>query len=280
MGERMTTMLHKITRTALPLMVATFIGHSTLASAETVADIKSKGSIVVATEDNYRPFEFIENGKPSGYDNALRALVEQETGLELKQEVMPWAGILPGVQSGKFDMALSAVMVTDQRRKVFDFTTPTAASQTFYATRADSPLATPEDLIGKTVGAETGSAFLMELKAFNKKLIAEHGKGVKSIVEYHGYPEAYQDLALGRLDAVVNTSITLHTLMKERPGEFKLGQAIGAPGYKAWAVKKGNAAVLQVVNDALLKIRKSGEMYALQKQWLGASDENMPLDVN
>ncbi|KAA1172875.1 transporter substrate-binding domain-containing protein [Marinobacter salinexigens] len=276
----MTSLLNVLKKATPVLMLATAVSYGSFAAAATVEEIKDKGFISVATEDNYRPFEFIEDGKSTGYDNELKALVEKEAGISLKQEIMPWAGILPGVQSGKFDMALSAVMVTDQRRKAFDYTTPTAASQTFYATKAGSDIETGKDLIGKVVGAETGSAFLLELKAYDKKLKAEFGEGVAEIVEYHGYPEAYQDLALGRLDAVVNTDITLRTLMEERPGVFELGTAIGAPGYKAWAVKKGNDAVLKVVNDALLKVRESGEMYRLQEKWLGTRYENMPVDVN
>lgn len=250
------------------------------ATAATVSEIKDRGYIVVATEDDYRPFEFIENGKPTGYDNELRALVEKETGLELKQEVLPWAGILPGVTSGKFEVALSAVMVTDERRKIFDYTTPTAESATYFAVKKGSPIKTKEDLIGKVVGAETGSAFLGELKKFDAKMKAETGKGVKKIVEYTSYPEAYQDLALGRIDAVVNTDITLRSLMEEKEGVFAMGAMIGEPSHKAWAVKKGNDAVLKVVNDALLKIREDGDMYRLQKKWFGASYPNMPLDVN
>ncbi|SEG80955.1 transporter substrate-binding domain-containing protein [Marinobacterium lutimaris] len=276
----MTSMLSVLKKTTPIVMLAGAISCSTLTAASTVDEIKAKGTITVATEDNYRPFEFVQDGVSTGYDNELKALVEKESGIKLEQEIMPWAGILPGVQSGKFDMALSAVMVTDQRRKVFDFTTPTAASQTYFATKADSDIKSGKDLIGKTVGAETGSAFLLELKAYDKKLKDEHGEGVGKIVEYHGYPEAYQDLALGRLDAVVNTDITLRSLMEERPGVFSLGEPVGEPGYKAWAVKKGNEAVLKVVNDAMLKVRESGEMYRLQEKWLGAKNEDMPLDVN
>jgi polar amino acid transport system substrate-binding protein len=248
--------------------------------AMTPEEIKSRGYIIVATEDDYRPFEFMENGKSTGYDNELKDLVVKATGLELRQEILPWAGILPGVTSGKFDMALSAVMVTENRKKTFDYTTPTAASTTYYGTKKGTTIKKAEDLIDKVVGAEIGSAFLAELKRFDEKLKSEYGKGVAKIVEYHGYPEAYQDLALGRIDAVINTDLTLRALVKERGDIFEVGQAIGEPGYKAWAVKKGNKAVLRTVNDALIKIRESGEMYRLQEKWLGASFADMPLDVN
>jgi polar amino acid transport system substrate-binding protein len=273
-----TVLMRPLKEFALALLVT--LGWVSCSHALTQDEIESRGYISVATEDDYRPFEFMENGKPTGYDNELKDLVEKETGLELRQEILPWAGILPGVISGKFDMALSAVMVTEERKKSFEYTTPTAASTTYYGMKKGTEINEPKDLIGKVVGAETGSAFLAELKSFNEKLKAEHDEGVAKIVEYHGYPEAYQDLAFGRIDAVVNTDLTLRALIKERGDIFVLGKPIGESGYKAWAVKKGNSEVLEVVNDALLKIRESGEMYRLQEKWLGASFEDMPLDVN
>ncbi len=268
------------TMNVLALSAVALFGSIQASYAATADEIKERGYIVVATEDDYRPFEFIENGKPMGYDNDLKRLVEKKTGLELKQEVLPWAGILPGVTSGKFDMALSAVMVTDERRKIFDYTTPTAESATYYGVKAGSDIKSKEDLVGKVVGAQTGSAFLGELKKFDAAMKAETGEGVKKIVEYQSYPEAYQDLAFGRIDAVVNTDVTLNTLVQEREGMFELGEPISTPAHKAWAVKKGNADVLKVVNDALLEVRESGEMYELQKKWFGVSYEKMPLDVN
>jgi len=61
---------------------------------------------------------------------------------------------------------------------------------------------------------------------------------------------------------------------------FAVGQAIGKPTYIAWAVKKGNSAALEMINGALLDLRKSGEMYQMQKKWFGASFESMPQSVN
>ncbi len=264
----------------LAFALLTTIGWTSCSYALTQDEVMQRGYITVATEDDYRPFEFIENGKSTGYDNELKELVEKETGLQLRQEILPWAGILPGVTSGKFDMALSAVMVTEERKRTFDYTTPTATSATYFGTRTGSDIKKPEDLIGKNVGAETGSAFLAELKVFDEHLKAEHGEGVGKIVEYHGYPEAYQDLGLGRIDAVVNTDLTLRALVAERGDMFVLGQPISDLGYKAWAVKKGNSELLAIVNAAMLKIRESGEMYRLQEKWFGERFENMPLDVN
>ena len=257
-------------------MVATV----TTAHADGLKDIKARGHMSIATEDDFRPFEFIKDGVSTGYDNDLFNEVKKHLPFPVQQQVIPWAGILPGVTTGKYDMAMTAVLVTAARKPVFDFASPVAQSTTFFITKAGSSIKKPSDLNGKTVGAQAGSAMLADLKAFDKELKAKGGKGIAKIVEYPSNPEAYQDLALGRTDAVVNTEINLRSLMKEKPGVFALGEGIAKPVYIAWALKKGNKDTAKLIDDAIMATRKSGKMYELQKKWFGTSFENMPADVN
>jgi polar amino acid transport system substrate-binding protein len=261
--------------------IGAFAGAMHAASAASVDEIKSRGYVSVATEDDFKPFEFVDNGTPTGYDNEMLALVKKKLSVQVRQQIMPWSGILPGVTTGKYDMAVTAVLVTPERKGTFDFTAPLAESTTFFATKKGSPIKSTDDLIGKVIGVQTGSAMLADVKAFDEQLKKSHnGSGLKQIVEYQSYPEIYQDLALGRLDAAANTQINLNSLIKTRPDTFVIGQKIGSPVYIAWAVKKGDTAALQMVNSVLLDLRKSGEMYQVQKKWFGTSFESMPLSLN
>jgi polar amino acid transport system substrate-binding protein len=256
-------------------------GMANTASAATADEIKSRGYIAVATEDDFKPFEFVDNGTPTGYDNEMLALVKKKLSLPIHQQIMPWPGILPGVTTGKYDMAVTAVLVTPERKGTFDFTVPLAESTTYYAIKKGSSIKSADDLVGKIVGVQTGSAMLTDLKVFDVQLKKTHGgQGLKQIVEYQSYPEIYQDLSVGRLDAAANTQINLNSLIKTRPDNFVLGQKIGSPVYIAWAVKKGDTAALQMINGVLLDLRKSGEMYQMQKKWFGASFESMPQSIN
>ena len=264
---------------AVLTLAATFGVYAT-ASAQTADAIKARGSMTVATEDDFKPFEFVDNGVPTGYDTEMLALVKKKLGINITQQIMPWSGILPGVTTGKYDMAVTAVLVTPERKAVFDFTSPLAQSTTFYAVKKGSSITSADDLVGKVVGVQTGSAMLADVKAFDEAMKKKTGKGLKQIVEYQSYPEIYQDLALGRVDAVANTQINLNSLIQTRPDTFVIGQPIGNPVYIAWAVKKGNPGALALVDGALSDLRKSGEMYALQKKWLGASFETMPQSIN
>ena len=265
--------------------VVALAGGSLIASVATVRadglnDIKARGYMTAVTEDDFRPFEFVEDGVSKGYDNDVLAEVKKSLPFQVRQQVLPWAGILPGVTTGKYDIAVTAVLVTAARKPAFEFASPVAQSTTFYATRKQATVKSAADLNGKTVGAQAGSAMLADLKAFDAQLKAKGGPGIKKIVEYPSNPEAYQDLALGRLDAAVNTEINLRSLIKERPGVFALGEAVAQPVFIAWAIKKGNKDFAKLIDDAIIATRKSGKMYELQQKWFGTTFKDMPNDVN
>jgi polar amino acid transport system substrate-binding protein len=102
------------------------------------------------------------------------------------------------------------------------------------------------------------------------------GGSLGKIVPYQGYPEAYQDLAVGRVDYVVNVWLSLKTIAKEKPDTFEVGQAVSKPTYIAYPLVKGNSELLALVNDFLLGARKDGTMYALQKKYFDVTYEHMP----
>jgi polar amino acid transport system substrate-binding protein len=244
--------------------------------AATLAEIKRRGYMSVATEDDFRPFEFTQDGKPIGYDQELLEMFKKKVGFEVRQDIIPWTGILPGVTTGKYDAAVSAVLVTQERMKTLDFCAPVAEAVDYYLKRKDDKrIQGVKDLNGLTVGVEAGSAMLKLLPQLDDMLKATGG-GLGKIVSYQGYPEAYQDLALGRIDYVVNVWLSLQTIVKEKPDTFEVGQAVSKPTYIAWAVLKGNTELLTLMNDFLLGARKDGSMYSLQKKYFATTYEHMP----
>jgi ABC-type amino acid transport substrate-binding protein len=65
--------------------------------------------------DNFQPFEFFKGGKATGYDVELLELTKTKVPFMIREEFIPWTGILPGVSTGKYDAAVSAVLVTKER---------------------------------------------------------------------------------------------------------------------------------------------------------------------
>src|SRR5579875_602 len=250
---------------------------SLAAIAETLDQkIKNGDPVIVATEDDYRPFEFMENGKPVGLDNILYQKLKAQTKFNLQQQILPWTGILAGVASGRFDAAVTGAIVNKERMKALDFCMPVAEDRSYYLKRAnDNSIKSIKDLSGKTCGVQAGSVLLAKLPELQAMLEKDGGKMGK-VVQYTSYPEAYQDLAGGRTDYVVNGLINLKSVVKERPGIFAIGQAVSSPLYIAWPVKKGNNEMRNFLNAFLMKERKSGDLVKLQQQWLGVSFPDLP----
>jgi polar amino acid transport system substrate-binding protein len=246
------------------------------AKAASLDEIKKRGYMVVATEDDFRPFEFVQDGKPAGFDNELLALLRKATPIEIRQEIIPWTGLLAGVSTGKYDVAVTAALITKERSLSLDFTMPIADATHYYVKRkSDDSIKEIKDLNGKILGIQAGSGLLQRLPELETTL-AKTGGRIAKVVEYTSYPEAYQDLALGRTDFVINTVINLQTLVNEKPEVFALGQAVSGPSYPAWAVKKGNAELLAMLNDFLAEKRKDGTFAALQKKWFGKTFDDLP----
>jgi polar amino acid transport system substrate-binding protein len=241
-----------------------------------LARIKSNKEITIATEARYAPFEYVDNGKIVGYDAYLMAYVLKSLpDVKVKQLDLPFQGLLPGLDAKRFDVVVTAVTVNKDRADHFAFTVPVADATTGVLTRSgDASIKTPNDLNGKVVGSQTGSAQLQALMALDKKLKEAGGPGLKQVKQYVAFDEAYADLAVGRLDAVAQSVANLGPLIKSRPGVFAvLPQTIGPKSYFAWVARKDadSAALLKLFSDGIAKANSDGTMKKLQEKWFGST---------
>ncbi|GEP57873.1 transporter substrate-binding domain-containing protein [Reyranella soli] len=265
---------HALGLLAAPLAVPLF---SHAASAATLEEIKKRGYMIVATEDDFRPFEFVKDGKPTGFDNELLEDLRKFAPFQVKQEIIPWTGLLAGVSTGKYDVALTAAIITKERKKSLDFTSPIADATHYYVKRkGDTSITSIKDLSGKTCGVQAGSALLGRLPELETMLKKDGGK-LGKVVEYTSYPEAYQDLALKRVDYVVNTIINIKALVTEKPTVFEIGQAVSGKSYPAWAVAKDNKELLAFLNEFIGKEKANGRFAELQKKWFNESFPDLPV---
>ncbi|MGK4343786.1 transporter substrate-binding domain-containing protein [Ectopseudomonas oleovorans] len=259
-------------------LASCLIGASLSAHAD-LDEIKSKGVMTVATEDDYAPFNFIVDGKPEGFHKELledlKAYAKTQ-GFDVKQEILPWTGLLASVSSGQYDMAFTGALVTDDRLRVFNFAPPFASAQHFYVKRAgDDRLSDIASLCGKTVGLQAGSALLARLPELKKMMEAE-GCKIGKVTEYPSYPEAYADLANGRLDYVINALISVNDLVKTRGDTFAKGIAVSGDGFAAWPVPKNSPELLEFLTSFMTEVRDSGRLAELQTKWFGEAFPAMP----
>lgn len=244
-------------------------------SADLLQRVKEAKVITVATEARYAPFEYVDNGKIVGYDvDLMNHILEKSLpGVKVKQLDLPFQGILPGLDAGKFDFVVTAVTVNKQRMAHFAFTAPIAESTVALLKRADdNAIKTPADLSGKVIGSQAGSGQLQVLQSFDSALRAQGIPGIKEIKQYVAFDEAYADLASHRLDGVAQSLSNLGPLIKTRPGVFAtLPEMIGPQTYFGWVGRKDadSASLVKAISDGIVEANRDGTMKALQQKWFG-----------
>jgi polar amino acid transport system substrate-binding protein len=240
------------------------------ASASSLDKIQQTKKIVVGTEAAMPPFEFVQDGKIVGYGKDILDQLVTTMGVELEQINLPWQGILPGLTANKFDLVATSVTITQERAQKFAFTMPIAEG-TYHAIRrkADVGIKTPDDLSGKVVGAQLGSASESAAKAFDAKLKVAGKPGLKDIKLYVSYPEIYLGLANGEIDAAIHSLPSLIVLMKNRPDLYELVGPVREKSYYAWLTRAEDTALRDAVNTHLQSMHASGFLYQLQEKWFG-----------
>lgn len=242
------------------------------ATAETTLErIRSTGEVTVGTEAAFPPFEFVKDGEIVGYGKDILDAVMADLGVELTQLDVPFQGILPGLETGKFDFVATSVGITEDRAKSFMFTLPIAAAQEVILKRADdASITSVADLDGKVVGTQLGTTTEQEAKAADATLKANGGAGFAELKLYPSFPEAYLALASGELDAVVQSSPNAAVLIKERPETFGVaGPAMGASRYIGWVTRPEDEDLRQYLSGVIRELRDSGQLYELQDKWFG-----------
>jgi polar amino acid transport system substrate-binding protein len=237
---------------------------------DTLAEIKKRGEMVVATEMQFPPFDISDNGVFKGVDRELIDAVAKEIGVKVSYLDLPWTSVLPGLDAKKFDLCIAPVTITKERMKRYAFSVPIAEATAALMKRADDKsVMKPEDIAGKTVGGQKGTSQLEQLKGFAAKL----PKPVE-IKEYVDNNQSYADLAAGRLDASVNSLPNLAYAAAQRPDTFAVVlPPFGQPTYFSWVGRLEDRALLDAVNAAIVKLEGDGTMATIQKKWFGQAME-------
>lgn len=243
--------------------------------ADLLQDINKREEIVIATEARYPPFEFLEDGKIAGYSTDLLASVLKGIpGVAARRLDVPFQGILPGLDAQKFDYVVTAITATRERAARYRLSLPIAdASLAILKRKDDATIGKAEDLAGKAVGSQVGSAQLQGLQAYGGELKAKSdGKGIGEVKTYVDFTEAYADLAAGRISAVVNSLPNLLYVAKQRSDVFEVVPGtFGPKKYFVWAGRNdpSSSSLEALVDERLSELNRSGEMAKLQVKWFG-----------
>jgi polar amino acid transport system substrate-binding protein len=196
-----TTTTGASTATTVALPTATIPTQSTNAAiAATVpATVKSKGSFTIALDATYAPDEFIapDGSTIVGMDADLGNAIAQVLGLTPKLVNATFDTIIPGLQSGKYDMGDSSFTDTLARQKVVDFVTYFSAGEGFYVKTGNPTFNGLASLCGATVAVEDGTTEQTDAQT-QAKACKSAGKSTVTVLSFANQGEANLAVSSGR----------------------------------------------------------------------------------
>ncbi|HLO13171.1 MAG TPA: ABC transporter substrate-binding protein [Pseudoneobacillus sp.] len=215
------------------------------------------GSLTFAMSGLYPPLNFKKDGKLTGFDVEIGTEIAKRIGLEANPVTNPWETIIQGLKANKYDAIIGSMTATTERDKQVDFTNPyyLSGAQIFVA-EDNSDIQSKEDLKGKTVGVIQSSTW--------KDMAEELSDDVK------GYPadvNALQDLAIGRIDAVITDKIVGVNAKNEKGLKIKaIGDLLNEDRVSV-AVNEGNKELADKINEAIQSMIDDGTYEEISKKW-------------
>ena len=218
-----------------------------------------KKQLIMATNAEFPPYEFHEGDQIVGIDAEIAQAIADEVGAELVIEDMAFDSVLASVQTGKADMGIAGLTITEDRLQNVDFSTPYATAAQVIIVKEGSAIETPDDLAGKNIGVQLGTTGDIYADDIEDANIERYNKGF----------EAVQALLQDKVDAVIIDNEPAKVFVSQNEGLKIVDEAFTYEEY-AIAVKKGNTELLNKINDAIKKLQDSGKLQEIVDKYIKA----------
>lgn len=224
---------------------------------------KAETTIKVGTDATYPPFGFKDEatGALTGFDIDIIQAIGKEENLKVEVENLNFDGLLPALESGNINVAISDMTITKERAAQVDFSDPYYKAGTGLVVGIDNnTIHSFKDLEGKRIGVSIGSTG------------AEVAHTIKDgqVREFNTIVDAFLELKNGGIDVVLNdTPVNQYYIDTKGKNSAKIVgedydvQPLGI------AVKKGNTELLSKINKGLAKIKENGQYAVIYKKWFG-----------
>ena len=229
----------------------------------TFEKVKSSGVLTMGLDDSFPPMEYRDDKNTLiGFDIDLGNALAEKLGVKAEFVATDFSGIIEALKVGKFDLILSCLSITDERKEKILFSEPYIMEGQIVAVKKEnaSTIVTPADLTGKIVAAQLGSTS----EEAAKKL-----EGLKELKAYDKVTEAFHDLSIGRVDAVVvdelvgmyyiSSSANSYAVLSDKLTDEPVG--IG--------FKKEDVELQTAVQKAFDELKANGTLTEISKKWFG-----------
>ena len=240
------------------IMCLTACGSQTL----TVASVQKSGKLVIGTSPDFPPFESLAtDGSVEGIEIEIMELICKELGVDLEIKQMDFDSVLPGVQTGKFQVGVSGISVTPEREKNTLFSTPYCLAAQAIVVTHDSNITCKADLDAKTVSVPTGTTA--------EEFCMKNGYTVKA---FAANADAEAALTVGKVDAWVIDDLTAAEMVAAYNEDHSdaplviLSEAMTTEPY-AFAFAQGSEELVAKINEILNKLMADGTIAAIFEKY-------------
>lgn len=229
-------------------------------------NLVNPGKLTIVSSGGFVPFTDMEDGEMVGYDIDVGREIAKILGLEPKFEKADFSGMITGIQTGRYDIAINSHTITDERKKQVSFTQPYYYSGSMIFSPPGSNIKTVEDLKGATVALNRSSNYYTEAQEYTDKFdfYDDDLRALQAVAEGHG--------DTGITDAISGKTAIANGLKLEAHQQFsKTEQAI--------PMAKDNEKLLEAINKAMDELRSNGKLKELSIKWIGFDITQPPEDI-
>ncbi len=244
-------MLKTLAAAALALCAAATV------QARPLADIQKSGTIILASEGQYAPFNFFKGKQLTGYEIDVAEAVVKKMGLKYEWKTVGFDALLTGLQQDRWDLVIASHGITEERAKAATFTDPHYCSGGIIVSTKPE-IAKAADLAGKTVAVQTGTSYLEHVKKV---------PGVKDVKNFPTDEAARSALSSKRVDAWVTDRFVAKEMLAKAPkAGFKTGDMLFVEKIAA-AVAKDNQPLADAWNKAFKELVADGTIGKISQKY-------------
>ncbi|MBR0410305.1 MAG: amino acid ABC transporter substrate-binding protein [Eubacterium sp.] len=218
------------------------------------------GVLTMATNAQFPPYEFYDGSNIVGIDAEIAKAVADKLGLELKIEDMEFNSIIGSVQSGKVDMGLAGMTVTEERKQSVNFTESYATGIQSIIVKEGSDIKTVDDLTGKKIGVQLSTT---------GDIYATDDYGEENVEKYNKGADAVQALITDKVDCVIIDNQPAKAFVADNEGLKILDTEYTTEEYAA-CLSKDNEALLKAVDGAIKELKEDGTIQSILDKYIVA----------
>ena len=225
-------------------------------------------TLIMATNAEFPPYEYIENNEVVGIDAEIAAAIAEKLGLKLKIENMEFDSIISSVKGGKVDIGAAGMTVTPERLEEVNFTTSYATGVQVVIVTEDSPITSVDDLFAEGANTTIGVQLATTGDLYSTWDIEDEGLG--TVDRYNKGADAVMALKSGKVDCVIIDNEPAKAFVAENEGLKILDTEYAIEDY-AIAISKDNEDLLEAVDKALNELIEDGTVASIVNKYIGTN---------